>query len=265
MQAWGLRSRQFTPEPSHLVARIDSYRRWRYCWHPRPTHRCPNWVQQEPILLRARCFHGPDLEGAVTGSPGRDTRLEIGVVRGWPVLSSPPEAQPPWDPSHLPKFLRLPAPSAPLLPEPGRRHFSGSAFSLSPLLRPRQRFIPGPRLLALGAGRAQGGADGPIMDRAAAPPGPVPPEPHHPSGAAGAGVSANEAEPLPLGASQPHHTGSAPAFGFSRAELSPSVAVGKARGVGLLPSPAALLRISAVFRLDAVRGVAGVRLVPRLQ
>lgn len=65
-------------------------------------------------------------------------------------------------------------------------------FSLSTLLRPRQRFIPGPRFSAFGAGRAQGGADGPIMDRAMLPWGLALPNPIHQE-PLGARVSANEA------------------------------------------------------------------------
>lgn len=109
-------------------------------------------------------------------------------------------------------------------------------FPLSALLRPRQRFIPSPRLVAFGAGRAQGGADGPVMDRTAAPPGPVPLQPHHPSGAAVPGSALTRLRGCgrsPSGA--PHRIAQTLAFGFFRAGPRLPTSVGKARGVGSVP------------------------------
>lgn len=145
--------------------------------------------------------------------------------------SSPPSSLGPlpgcscYNLSHLPKLPLTPPSKAALLPEPRMRHFSCFAFfSLSDLLRPRQRFIPGPRLPAFGAGRAQGGADGPIMDRAALPWGLALPNPIHQE-RLGARVSANEAAGRsPSGPPQL----TAPAFDFSRAGPRLPASVGNA-------------------------------------
>lgn len=103
---------------------------------------------------------------------------------------------------------------------------------------PGQRFIPGPRLVALGAGRAQGGADGPIMDRAAAPLGPVPPEPRHPSGAAGPGSVLTRPSRSPSGPPGASHRLHA-CFRIFQSWASPArppALVGKAWGVGSEPA-----------------------------
>lgn len=97
-------------------------------------------------------------------------QLGEGVVCG-PCLAPLPflEAQLPWDPGPAapapapssPKLLLAPSSKAALLQGQGGDIFHALPFPLSALLRPRQRFIPGPQLMAFGAGRAQGGADGP--------------------------------------------------------------------------------------------------------
>lgn len=177
-------------------------------------------------------------------------QLGKGVVRGPQPLPLPfLEAQPLWDPlpscscscsilSHLPKPLLSSSCKAALLPEPGRRHFSHFAFfpSRLALQRPRQRFIPGPRLVAFGAGRAQGGADGPVIDRTTAPPGPVPPEPHQSGAARFRGSALTRPGRSPLGPPQVHLTGCGSRFPFFPSWASP--AVGEAWGAGLVRSPA---------------------------
>lgn len=92
-------------------------------------------------------------------------QLGGGVVCG-PHLAPLPflEAQLLWDPAPAPsspKLLLAPSSKAALLQGQGGDIFHALPFRLSALLRPRQRFIPGPQLMAFGAGRAQGGADGP--------------------------------------------------------------------------------------------------------
>lgn len=142
----------------------------------------------------AACFHGPDLDGLLLKEA-----QEGGVAgRRWGGPSSPPSSLGPLPScsccilSHLPKLLLTPSSKAALLPEPGTRHFS--CFAFFPLHSPvaQTEIYSRPEAPAFGAGRAQGGADGPIMDRAVLPWGLALPNPIHQE-RLGARVSANEA------------------------------------------------------------------------
>ena len=143
----------------------------------------------------AACFRGPDPEGLwlKEAQAGRVAGRRWGgphplpVPRWGPCPAAPaPTSPPPQTPAHC--FLQ----GGFVAGARKETFFMLCLFSPSALLRPRQRFIPGPRLAALGAGRARGGADGPIMDRAVLPRGPALPNPIHQE-RFGARVSANEA------------------------------------------------------------------------
>lgn len=147
--------------------------------------------------------------------------------------------------------------------------------SLSALLWPGQRFIRGLTLVASQAVRAQGGADGPIMDRAATPPGPGQARtPSIRSSSVPRSALTRLARLVPLGASQVASHMLCSAFDFSRA--GPRLCRGRGRvkallganvGVqgresGSVPGPAVgLLSPLQPPAHDTIGGVAGVRLV----